>query len=247
MNAGIEYWQPLFFEEMASLFDYLPKNSLFITFDGLQEKAEQFRQDAQKRFENRIDPMRPLLEPNKLWFSLEEINRLLKGYPHLTLTPEKVRKSAAKSNLNVAKLPDLAINPHLKNPFDNFEQFRKKFNGNIIFSVETEGRRETLLDLLVPLKLKPKQIKTLNEIKEPISLLISALDQGFVIENAEETSGENLAIICETDLLGERVHQPKSADKRKTVNPDTLIRNLAELKIGQAVVHLENGVGRYAG
>ena len=43
------------------------------------------------------------------------------------------------------------------------------------------------------------------------------------------------------------MHQPKSADKRKTVNPDTLIRNLAELKIGQAVVHLENGVGRYAG
>ena len=113
--------------------------------------------------------------------------------------------------------------------------------------METEGRRETLLDLLAPLKLKPKQIKTLNELKEPISLLISALDQGFVIENAEETSGENLAIICETDLLGERVHQPKSADKRKTVNPDTLIRNLAELKIGQAVVHLENGVGRYAG
>ena len=147
----------------------------------------------------------------------------------------------------MAKLPDLAINPHLKNPFDNFEQFRKKFNGNIIFSVETEGRRETLQDLLAPLKLKPKQMKTLNEIKEPISLLISALDQGFVIENAEETSGENLAIICETDLLGERVHQPKSADKRKTVNPDTLIRNLAELKIGQAVVHLENGVGRYAG
>ena len=191
--------------------------------------------------------MRPLLEPSKLWFSLEEINRLLKGYPRLTLTSEKVRKSTAKSNLNVAKLPDLAINPHLKNPFANFEAFREKFNGNIVFSVETEGRRETLLDLLAPLKLKPKQIKTLNEIKEPISLLISALDQGFVIENAEETSGENLAIICETDLLGERVHQPKSADKRKTVNPDTLIRNLAELKIGQAVVHLENGVGRYAG
>ena len=191
--------------------------------------------------------MRPLLEPSKLWFSLEEINRLLKGYPRLTLTSEKVRKSAAKSNLNVAKLPDLAINPHLKNPFANFEAFREKFNGNIVFSVETEGRRETLLDLLAPLKLKPKQIKMLNEIKEPISLLISALDQGFLIENSEETSGENLAIICETDLLGERVHQPKSADKRKTVNPDTLIRNLAELKIGQAVVHLENGVGRYAG
>nr|WP_286203997.1 CarD family transcriptional regulator [Escherichia coli] len=29
--------------------------------------------------------------------------------------------------------------------------------------------------------------------------------------------------------------------------PDTLIRNLAELHIGQPVVHLEHGVGRYAG
>ncbi|MGF7444234.1 transcription-repair coupling factor, partial [Klebsiella michiganensis] len=31
------------------------------------------------------------------------------------------------------------------------------------------------------------------------------------------------------------------------INPDTLFRNLAELHIGQPVVHLEHGVGRYAG
>ncbi|WP_295671489.1 transcription-repair coupling factor, partial [uncultured Haemophilus sp.] len=36
-------------------------------------------------------------------------------------------------------------------------------------------------------------------------------------------------------------------DKRKAVNPDTLVRNLAELKIGQPVVHLDHGVGRYGG
>ena len=35
--------------------------------------------------------------------------------------------------------------------------------------------------------------------------------------------------------------------KRKAVNPDTLVRNLAELKIGQPVVHLDHGVGRYGG
>ncbi|RVR64545.1 hypothetical protein EOL32_30195, partial [Citrobacter freundii] len=33
----------------------------------------------------------------------------------------------------------------------------------------------------------------------------------------------------------------------RTINPDTLIRNLAELHPGQPVVHLEHGVGRYAG
>lgn len=56
----------------------------------------------------------------------------------------------------------------------------------------------------------------------------------------------NLALICESDLLGERVARRRQ-DSRRAINPDTLIRNLAELHIGQPVVHLEHGVGRYAG
>ena len=111
-----------------------------------------------------------------------------------------------------------------------------------MFSVETEGRRETLLDLLSPLKLKPKQIKSLAQAEqEKFSLWVSSLEQGFIIEQTPP-----LAIIGEANLLGERVQQ-RSRDKRKSVNPDTLVRNLAELKIGQPVVHLDHGVGRYGG
>lgn len=245
LNAGIEYWQPLFFSEMASFFDYLPPKTLFITLDELQSKAEQFANDTAQRYENRrVDPMRPLLPPEKLWFPIDDINRWLKGYPRLSLTTEKIRKSAAKQNANVLPLPNVAMQSNTKEPFSAFQQFRQKFNGNILFSVETEGRRETLLDLLSPLGIKPKQIHDLSEADQPLSLMIGNLDQGFMIE---QTSGQILAIICETDLLGERIQQSRSREKRKSVNPDTLIRNLAELKIGQAVVHLENGVGRYGG
>ncbi|HGO5854081.1 TPA: transcription-repair coupling factor [Mannheimia haemolytica] len=243
LNAGIEYWQPLFFEEMTSLFDYFPAQTLFITFADIQQKAEQFQQDTQSRYESRrVDPMRPLLPPSDLWFAIDEVNRWLKGYPRLTITSEKIRKSAAKMNANVANLPDIAIQSSAKEPFSAFQQFRQKFDGNILFSVESEGRRETLLDLLAPLGVRPKQVSQISDEMPPLALIISPLDQGFVIE----TSGQNLAIICETDLLGEKV-QTRREKNRKTVNPDTLIRNLAELKIGQAVVHLENGVGRYGG
>ncbi|MDH2924930.1 transcription-repair coupling factor [Nicoletella semolina] len=245
LNAGIEYWQPLFFTEMASLFDYLAKNTLFITFDGIREKAEQFHKDARERYESRrVDPMRPLLPPEQLWFSLEQIHRLLKGYPRLSLVAEKIRKSTAKQNANLVALPAIAVLSGQKDPFVAFNQFREAFKGQILLSVESEGRRETLLELLAPLKIKPKQVKSLADIDSSMSLMVSSLDQGFIIENA---SGEKLAIICETDLLGEKVHSKRAEKNRKTVNPDTLIRNLAELKIGQAVVHLENGVGRYAG
>ena len=243
--SGIEYWQPLFFEQMATLFDYLPPNTLFIDSEHNQAQAEHFYQDIQQRFESRrVDPMRPLLPPEQLWVRIDEINRQLKNYPKITLKHEKVRSSLRQANLNVSPLPELQIQSQQKEPLHNLRRFTEQFKGNILFSVESEGRRETLLELLAPLKLKPKQIHRLEEVKkQTYSLHISALDNGFIIESEND---EALAIICETELLGERIQQ-RRRDKRKTINPDTLIRNLAELKIGQAVVHLEHGVGRYGG
>ena len=241
--SGIEYWQPLFFSEMATLFDYLPEQTLFVDMENNQTQGERFYQDAKQRYEQRkVDPMRPLLPPEKLWLNVDEVNRRLKSYPRITFKAEKVRLSVRQKNLPVAALPEVTIQSQQKEPLGQLRQFIEHFKGNVLFSVETEGRRETLLDLLSALKLKPKQIQSLEQAEnEKFSLLVSSLEQGFIIEQSLP-----VAIIGEANLLGERVQQ-RSRDKRKTINPDTLVRNLAELKIGQPVVHLDHGVGRYGG
>ncbi|NBI12668.1 transcription-repair coupling factor [[Haemophilus] felis] len=240
--SGIEYWQPLFFEQMATLFDYLPANTLFLDVGDIQTQGERFYQDAEQRYESRkVDPMRPLLPPERLWLRMDEVNRTLKNYPRLSLKQEKLRASVRQKNLAVQPLPPLAIQSQQKEPLQALRQFNKQFQGNVVFSVETEGRRETLFELLTPLKIKPQQLAALSAVKEKCNVLISALESGFILEQTPP-----LAVITETELLGERVQQ-RSRDKRKSVNPDTLIRNLAELKIGQPVVHLDHGVGRYAG
>ncbi len=241
--SGIEYWQPLFFSEMATLFDYLPEQTLFVDMENNQTQGERFYQDAKQRYEQRkVDPMRPLLSPEKLWLNVDEVNRRLKSYPRITFKAEKVRSSVRQKNLPVAALPEVTIQSQQKEPLGQLRQFIEHFKGNVLFSVETEGRREMLLDLLSALKLKPKQIQSLEQAKnEKFSLLVSSLEQGFIIEQSFP-----VAIIGEANLLGERVQQ-RSRDKRKTINPDTLVRNLAELKIGQPVVHLDHGVGRYGG
>ncbi|HHF4018148.1 TPA: transcription-repair coupling factor [Haemophilus influenzae] len=241
--SGIEYWQPLFFAEMATLFDYLPEQTLFVDMENNQTQGERFYQDAKQRYEQRkVDPMRPLLSPEKLWLNVDEVNRRLKSYPRITFKAEKVRSSVRQKNLPVAALPEVTIQSQQKEPLGQLRQLIEHFKGNVLFSVETEGRRETLLDLLSPLKLKPKQIQSLEQIEnEKFSLLVSSLEQGFIIEQSLP-----VAIIGEANLLGERIQQ-RSRDKRKTINPDTLVRNLAELKIGQPVVHLDHGVGRYGG
>lgn len=242
--AGIEYWQPLFFEQMATLFDYLPEQTLFVDFESNQQQGERFYQDCEQRYESRrVDPMRPLLPPDQLWLPIDQINHQLKHFPKITLKAERVaRASVRQQNLPVQPLPDLSLKLQQKEPLLPLQQFMAQFNGDIVFCVETEGRRETLLDLFSPLKLKPKQIAHLSDLQEKQNLLICSQDRGFIVEKG----ADSLAIITETELLGERVQQ-RSRDRQKSVNPDTLIRHLAELKIGQPVVHLDHGVGRYAG
>ncbi|QTL41312.1 transcription-repair coupling factor [Xenorhabdus budapestensis] len=242
LPAGIEYWQPLFFEQpLSTLFDYLPENTLLITQD-LIATAERFWQDTEQRFESRkVDPMRPLLPPERIWLPVDKLFAELKNWPRLQIRNEELPQKAGSINLTYQPLPDVSVAAHQKAPLDKVRRFIEQFSGKIIFSVESEGRRESVTELLSRIKIHPIKIQQLTDAKEPdCFLMIGAAEQGFIDEE------KKLALICESDMLGERVSRRRQ-DNRRTINTDTLIRNLAELRHGQPVVHLEHGVGRYQG
>ncbi|MFS1539370.1 MAG: transcription-repair coupling factor [Candidatus Phlomobacter fragariae] len=242
LPAGIEYWQPLFFNHrLSSLFDYFPANTLLITQD-LATAADRFWADTYQRYESRcVDPMRPLLPPDTLWLNSEQLNQDLKTWPRIKISVEPVAKKAGNTNLPYLALPDLSISHQNKAPLDKLHQFIKNFTGRIIFSAESAGRRETVQDLLTRIKINPSFIKTLNEAYKPgFYITVGAAERGFTNQD------QQIALICESDILGERIIQ-RDTEQRKTINTDILIRNLAELRPGQPVVHLEHGVGRYQG
>ncbi|MEQ9849829.1 transcription-repair coupling factor [Pectobacterium brasiliense] len=241
--AGIEYWQPLFFSEpLPSLFSYFPNNTLIVNTGNIEQSAERFWQDIQQRFESRrVDPMRPLLPSDSLWLRVDGLFTELKAWPRVQLRTDTLPEKAANVNLAYLPLPELAIQHQQKSPLDALRRFIEQFEGQIIFSVESEGRRETLQELLARIKLNPTLISTLEQAQDRGTyLIIGASEHGFI-----DTLRQR-ALICESDLLGERVSRRRQ-DNRRTINTDTLIRNLAELRLGQPVVHLEHGVGRYAG
>ncbi|MBN3201076.1 transcription-repair coupling factor [Pectobacterium brasiliense] len=241
--AGIEYWQPLFFSEpLPSLFSYFPTNTLIVNTGNIEQSAERFWQDIQQRFESRrVDPMRPLLPSDSLWLRVDGLFTELKAWPRVQLRTDTLPGKAANVNLAYLPLPELAIQHQQKSPLDALRRFIEQFEGQIIFSVESEGRRETLQELLARIKLNPTLISTLEQAQDRGTyLIIGASEHGFI-----DTLRQR-ALICESDLLGERVSRRRQ-DNRRTINTDTLIRNLAELRPGQPVVHLEHGVGRYAG
>lgn len=242
--AGIEYWQPLFFDHTETLFDYLPEDSQLITYGDIEAAVDTFLNDVEYRYDQKkIDPLRPLLAPHDLWLKKDELFAHFKQLPQAQLSLEKVMKRAGRQNLAVQTLAELGVQQQNKEPLSRLRQFSEQFTGKIIFSVESEGRREALTELLQRIKVRPVVQESLYHALESdhrFTLILGSAEHGFIHDEL------NFALICESDLLGDRVIQRRRKDK-KAVNSDTVIRHLAELKPGQPVVHIDHGIGRYIG
>ena len=117
--------------------------------------------------------------------------------------------------------------------------------GRVLFCTESEGRRESLRELLAPLDLRLEEFTSLEAfqtVSVRCGILVAPLEKGCLLQE------QGLALVCESELLGQRIIQRRRRDKQKASGSnDAIIRNLAELTIGQPVVHLDHGVGRYLG
>ncbi len=242
--AGIEYWQPLFFDKTETLFDYISEGTQLLTIGDTESAIDTFLTDVDYRFDQRkVDPLRPLLEPHLLWLKKDELFSQFKQLGQVQLEVSPVKEKAGRINPELSVLPDIHVQQKNKEPLNSLRQFVEGFNGKLVFSVESEGRREALLELLQRIKLKPVEKTNLSDaIKSSnrICMILGAAEHGFI------HTSPDFALICESDLLGDRVIQRRRKD-RKAVNSDTVIRHLAELKTGQPVVHLDHGIGRYIG
>ena len=71
--SGIEYYLPLFFDETATLFDYLPEDAEIILHGDVQGQLQAFCADARQRFDFiGHDAERPALTPDELFLSPEQ-------------------------------------------------------------------------------------------------------------------------------------------------------------------------------
>ena len=119
----------------------------------------------------------------------------------------------------------------------------QKKPAHTLLAVESPGRREAMLDLLKKYELSPTIFSNWHEFrKQPqhFGIIVAELDSGIKLPN------EEIEIITESQLYGDRVFQRRRRSA-KNRDPDAIIRSLAELKIGDAIVHEDHGVGRYAG
>ena len=244
MPGGIEYYLPLFLEKTNSLIDYLPSNTLLFNSNDPHHAATSFWQEITTRYQqHKVDPERPLLEPQHMFFPVEDLFATFKQYQRLHSQTFELDSSAGNHNYTTTIPPQLTFNARQDRPCDALLQFIDNFDGRILFAAETAGRRETLLELLHENSIHPSPVTNWQQFitgDTELGITVAPLEQGLVLAN------DKLAVIAEPQLFGQQVMQRRRRSRKKR-DSDAVIRNLAELTIGDAVVHEDHGVGRYLG
>lgn len=248
--SGGEYYLPLFFDDMQTLFNYLPEQTLILTHPGVETSLVQFYGEVESRYEQlRHDVQRPLLSPDELYLNVSDVLDQFNHYPQVHLQHFEAIDADNKKivNFNTEAPPGLALEPRAAVPSQKLQAYVKSFKGRILFTAESSGRREALRELLNGIDLHPKAINAWTEFAETevlLGLSIAPFERGLVI--APDTR-DAVAVISEAQVFGEKVLQTRRQKQRRNREADAIISNLAELTVGAPVVHLENGVGRYLG
>ncbi|MBA2655140.1 MAG: transcription-repair coupling factor [Gammaproteobacteria bacterium] len=242
--TGIEYYLPLFFDKTHTLFDYFSPNTVIVQIGDIESKANQFWHEVSERYEQlRYDVQKPILAPQEIVLQVNEVFGKLKAFAQIVVQEDPLPERGNARNFNTSPPVDLKIISKAEQPLQAVSNYLEKAENRILFCAETLGRRESILNLLEEIGIRPTLIPSWKEFLESdikIGMTISALDNGMTLHHPE------ISLITEAQLFGQQVMQ-RRLRTRSGHDPENVIKNLTELKIGAPVVHLNHGVGRYIG
>ncbi|WP_213780906.1 transcription-repair coupling factor [Caballeronia sp. dw_276] len=236
--AGIEYSLPLFFDETATLFHYLPENAQLAFVGDMDAAIKRFTNDTKQRYNFLShDRERPLLEPKRLFLSDDDFFSFAKPFAQIKFPPSPEGGWAVP-------LPGLAVDRHAEDPLLALRHYLEQTPNRVLLATESAGRRETIQQLLADNGLRGAIDDTFQQWltgDARFSLGVAPLANGFVLP------GEGISIVTETELYGQLTRRAGRRRQEQASNVDSMVRDLSELKIGDPVVHTQHGIGRYMG
>jgi transcription-repair coupling factor (superfamily II helicase) len=236
-GAGIEYYLPLFFDQTATLADYLPTESRVVLHGPVEASARRFWNETNERyaFLSR-DAQRPCLPPGRLYLSVEDLFLQLKPLARLALSDS--------DHPDFEALPPLAVDRKSTDPLESLHRWADQFPGRVLLVADSAGRRDTISQLLSDSHLAFSESERFEDFARSDARLMlgtAPLHQGF----ASPTAG--LAVVTEAELYAASPRRQRRTQRDRATNVDAVVRDLAELRPGDPVVHIEHGIGRYLG
>ncbi len=262
-TGGIEYYLPLFFDETATIFDYIGQQAILATHGDLNGAFERFWQDTKDRFKMMVgDPERPVLPPEELFLSTENFFTNARQYAQIALQSEKTtttlleapadskatEPSLANAHKNdfydVQSLPSLSAIRGNDEPLQKLKTYLEHSAHQVLILVESDGRQESLLDFLRTHHIQPTSFAGLADFKnstEKLGIATANLATGF------SWLSQKIDFVTETEIFASAPAVRKRRKQEQASDVEALIKDLSELSIGDPVVHSAHGIGRYKG
>ncbi len=250
---GMENWLPFFYEDpLPTLFDYLPAAYVVCgknVDDAATAKAESVADYYKARLEAleikstaEVDAYRPV-SPELLYLRPEQFARILMPRRVVRLTPLSIPDDERVANAGVVPSRDFSfnksINPgqvysELKDYLSEYKKLRR-----IVFAY-SEGSRERLFSLMseyetADMTFAESWEEAVGKAKSKVVLVVANLAHGF--------RGDGWCLVSEQDILGERQHRRTA----KKVSSKDFIADVSALSVGELVVHIEHGIGKFLG
>jgi transcription-repair coupling factor (superfamily II helicase) len=242
-SAGIEYYLPLFFDKTATLFDYLPAGAAVATVGDIEAAIKRFWTDTGSRYRFlKADRERPIMAPEDLFLSDEQFFVLAKPYPQIAI---RNNPEAGASELS-APVPNIAVNRHLEDPLTNLRSYLMQSGSRVMICAESNGRRETLQQYFSEYGLDLAAVEGFDGFvasDAKLALGVAPLHAGFELA----ADGTQLVFITETELYAGSGRRAGKKKQEAVTQVESMVRDLSELKIGDPVVHINHGIGRYMG
>jgi transcription-repair coupling factor (superfamily II helicase) len=239
-HGGIEYYLPLFFDSTASLLDYLPTVCAVLAPADLDGLLERFDAETRERYELcSLDRERPILGVAETFIGAGNVD-----LAHTQLIRYSTQSLAGRAfNADTRMPPALKIETRYEDAAAALVEFLDSFDGRILFSTDSPGRREQLHDMLSGRGLDLARAASWDAFladSHRIGVAVAPLENGVLLPSA------GVALISEQQLFGERTRARKRR-RRSDRDPETIIRQLNDLEPGSPVVPEQYGIGRYLG
>lgn len=263
-HAGIEHWLPLFFDRMASLFDYI--SQFEVSLDAQAELAGRERhtqiQDfyaARQTLDSSIVQRKKKKEggdislsgaayhplaPDRLYLTEEEVRDIWRCGNPLVLQPfssphDESQNATARRGRDfgdVRSQPDLNVFREVAAYLSSHIQDGRKQ----VIACYSAGSRDRFIAMMqesAGVSLLPcEKISDVQKLKNgQVGAILLPLQHGFV--------ASDLLLVTEQDILGDRLTR-KTARRRRA---DHFLREISALNPGDLVVHIDHGVGRFEG
>ena len=250
---GVENWLPFFYDDpLPTLFDYLPAAALVVSdkvFEAAVSKADSIADYYHARLEAlkikssaETEAYRPV-KPELLYLTDKQFEQKTADKKAVVLTAMNI--PAAETVIDCQLVPGRDFSS-AKNiaagevylELKNYLAENKKLKR--VIACSSEGSRERLFSLMSEYEIPELTFadtwqEALQKASSKTVLTLMPLAHGF--------KGEGLCLISEQDILGEK----QNRRKQKKFTSKDFIADVSSLSVGELVVHIEHGIGRFMG